>query len=65
MNGRKSKVKSWMQNIHKDINDIQDIFNFNLITAEDIGEHNYNNIINKLDDTIILIEDVLFELDSR
>ena len=54
-----------MQNIHKDINDIQDIFNFNLITAKDIGEHNYNNIINKLDDTIILIEDVLFELDSR
>ena len=65
MNGRKNRIKSWMTHIHKDMNDTQDIFNLNLITSDDIGEHNYTNIINRLDNIINLIEDILFELDNK
>ena len=54
-----------MTHIHKDMNDTQDIFNLNLITSDDIGEHNYTNIINRLDNIINLIEDILFELDNK
>ena len=51
--------------MHKEMNSTQDIFNLNLITSDDIGENNYTNIINQLDNIINLIEDILFELDNK
>lgn len=65
MIGRNNKVKSWMQNIYEEIEKIQNIFSHNLISAEDIGDNNYLNITDKLEDVLVLIEDILFELDNK
>lgn len=65
MNGRQNKVKSWMQTIYADINNTKDIFTWNLITSNDIGEERYNQIVDALNDVSIIIEDVLFELDNK
>lgn len=65
MIGRNNKVKSWMQNIYEEIEKIQNIFSHNLISSEDIGDNNYLNITDKLEDVLVLIEDILFELDNK
>ena len=65
MNDRQNKVKSWMQTIYADINNTKDIFTWNLITSNDIGEERYNQIVDALNDVSIIIEDVLFELDNK
>lgn len=65
MIGRNNKVKSWMQNIYEETEKIQNIFNHNLISSEDIGDNNYLNITDKLEDVLLLIEDILFELDNK
>lgn len=65
MNGRQNKVRSWMQTIYTDINNTKDIFTWNLITSNDIGEERYNQIVDALNDVSIIIEDVLFELDNK
>lgn len=65
MNGRQNKVSSWMQTIYADINNTKDIFTWNLITSNDIGEERYNQIVDALNDVSIIIEDVLFELDNK
>ena len=65
MNGRQNKVRSWMQTIYADINNTKDIFTWNLITSNDIGEERYNQIVDALNDVSIIIEDVLFELDNK
>lgn len=54
-----------MKNIYKDIGKIQDIFGYNLITANDIGYDNYIDISNKLKDILILTEDILFEFENE
>lgn len=65
MIGRNNKVKSWMQNIYEETEKIQNIFSHNLISPEDIGDDNYLNITDKLEDVLVLIEDILFELDNK
>ena len=65
MNGKQNKVRSWMQTIYADINNTKDIFTWNLITSNDIGEERYNQIVDALNDVSIIIEDVLFELDNK
>lgn len=65
MIGRNNKVKSWMQNIYEETEKIQNIFSHNLISSEDIGDNNYLNIIDKFEDVLVLIEDILFELDNK
>lgn len=65
MIGRNNKVKSWMQNIYEEIEKIQNIFSHNLISSKDIGDNNYLNITDKLEDVLVLIEDILFELDNK
>ena len=65
MNGRQNKVRSWIQTIYADINNTKDIFTWNLITSNDIGEERYNQIVDALNDVSIIIEDVLFELDNK
>lgn len=65
MIGRNNKVKSWMQNIYEETEKIQNIFNHNLISSKDIGDNNYLNITDKLEDVLVLIEDILFELDNK
>lgn len=65
MNGRQNKVRSWMQTIYADINNTKDIFTWDLITSNDIGEERYNQIVDALNDVSIIIEDVLFELDNK
>ena len=65
MNGRHNKVRSWIQNMYQDIERIQDIFSHHLIAPEDIGDINYFNISDKLEDVLITIEDILFELDNK
>lgn len=65
MIGRNNKVKLWMQNIYEETEKIQNIFNHNLISSEDIGDNNYLNITDKLEDVLLLIEDILFELDNK
>ena len=65
MNDRQSKVRSWMQTIYADINNTKDIFTWDLITSNDIGEERYNQIVDTLNDVSIIIEDVLFELDNK
>ena len=65
MNGRQNKVRSWMQTIYADINNTKDVFTWNLITSNDIGEERYNQIVDALNDVSIIIEDVLFELDNK
>ena len=65
MNGRQSKVRSWMQTIYADINNTKDIFTWDLITSNDISEKRYNQIVDALNDVSIIIEDILFELDNK
>lgn len=65
MIGRNNKIKLWMQNIYEETEKIQNIFNHNLISSEDIGDNNYLNITDKLEDVLLLIEDILFELDNK
>jgi len=54
-----------MQGIYTDINNTRDIFTWNLITSKDIGEENYNKIIDELNNVSVTIEDILFELDNK
>ena len=65
MNGRNNKIKSWLQIIYNDINITKDIFTTDMITSDDIGDDNYVNIINKLNDVSICIEDILFLLENK
>lgn len=65
MNGRSNKIKSWMQNIYTDIEKLQNVFSHSLITPKDIGDINYLNMTNKLEDILVTIEDILFELDDK
>jgi hypothetical protein len=65
LSGRKSKIKSWMQTVYTDINNTRDIFAFNLIAPADIGEKEYNQIIDALNKASVIVEDILFELDNK
>lgn len=65
LNGRKSKIKSWMQTVYTDINNTRDIFAFNLIAPADIGEEKYNQIVDALNKASVIAEDILFELDNK
>ena len=65
MTGRKRKVKTWMEDIYNNVERLQDIFNHNLITPTDVGQSNFFDMVNKFEDVLVTIEDILFELDGR
>ena len=64
MNGRKRRVKSWLIKLNNDIAGYQKCFDFNLITKTDIGEKYYNDIVWKLNDLRVELDEIIFELES-
>ena len=45
---RENKIIKWLSDIDNDINQIYNIFNYKLISTEDIGEENHKLIIKQL-----------------
>ena len=65
MNGRKAKVTSWLNKISNELYSICNIFTHGLISKDDIGETEIFNIINNLQNTLIILDDILFKLEGE
>ena len=62
---RKNKIIKWLSDIDNDINQIYNIFNYKLISTEDIGEENHKLIIKQLTDLSITLSDILFDIEDK
>lgn len=62
---RKNKIIKWLSDIDNDINQIYNIFNYKLISTEDIGEENHKLIIKQLTDLSITLSDILFDIENK
>lgn len=62
---RENKIIKWLSDIDNDINQIYNIFNYKLISTEDIGEENYKLIIKQLTDLSITLSDILFDIEDK
>lgn len=65
MDGRKSKVTSWLNKISNELYGICNIFTHGLISKDDIGETEIFNIINNLQNILIILDDILFKLEGE
>lgn len=64
MNGRKAKVTQWLDNISDDLLYIYEVFNSELIIAEDIGTTEILMIKNDIEHLLKVIDDVIFKLEN-
>jgi hypothetical protein len=62
---RENKIIKWLSDIDNDINQIYNIFNYKLISTEDIGEENHKLIIKQLTDLSITLSDILFDIEDK
>lgn len=65
MDGRKSKVTNWLNEISNELYGISNIFTHGLISKDDIGEPEIFNIINNLQNILIILDDILFKLEGE
>ena len=64
MNGRKAKVTQWLDNISDDLLYIYEVFDSELIIAEDIGTIEILMIKNDIEHLLKVIDDVIFKLEN-
>lgn len=64
MNGRKAKVTQWLDNISDDLLYIYEIFDSELIIAEDIGTTEILMIKNDIEHLLTVIDDAIFKLEN-
>ena len=64
MNGRKAKVTQWLDNISDDLLYIYEVFNSELIIAEDIGTTEILMIKSDIEHLLKVIDDVIFKLEN-
>lgn len=62
---RHNRVKAWLENIADDVDKINNIFNSNLISKDDIGSFYHQEIQWKLYDLSTAIEEILFDLENK
>ena len=48
LNGRKAKVKSWLNHFANELYTYQQCFLCNLISCDDIGKYHFDDICNKI-----------------
>lgn len=65
MNGRNNRIKNWLEIISADLSNIDNIFTSGLISENDIGKIEKEKILEKINDLINVIDDVIFNLDGR
>ena len=64
MNGRKAKVTQWLDNISDDLLYIYEVFDSELIIAEDIGATEISMIKSDIEHLLKVIDDVIFKLEN-
>lgn len=64
MNGRKAKVTQWLDNISDDLLYIYEVFDSELIIAEDIGATEISMIKSDIEHLLTVIDDVIFKLEN-
>ena len=62
---RHNRIKMWLQNIADDIDKINNIFDSNLISEDDISSFHHQDIKWKLYDLSMAIEETLFDLENK
>ena len=62
---RHNRVKTWLENIDNDVDKINNIFDSNLISENDIGSYHHQDIKWKLHDLSMVIEEALFDLENK
>lgn len=62
---RVNRVIQWLSGIDNDINELNDIFQYHLISEEDIGKENHELIIKQLTDLSITLSDILFNMENN
>lgn len=65
LNGRKAKVKSWLNHFANELYTYQQCFLCNLISCDDIGKYHFDDICNKINALNVALEETLFELEYK
>ena len=66
LNGRKAKVKSWLNHFANELYTYQQCFLCNLISCDDIGKYHFDDICNKIFEQnnieIHTIDEIFYEI---
>ena len=65
MISRQSRVKVWLEDISKDIDNMYKVFDLNLISVGDIGVVHHQSIVWQLRNLNMAIEEALFDLENK
>ena len=65
MNAKQNKIKLWLEDMYVDIELMSDMFRYNLITKDDIGDDRAIAISKYLEKILTILDDVIFEMENK
>lgn len=65
MNAKQNKIKLWLEDMYVDIELMLDMFRYNLITKDDIGDDRAIAISKYLEKILTILDDVIFEMENK
>ena len=65
MNAKQNKIKLWLEDMYADIELMLDMFRYNLITKDDIGDDKAIAISKYLEKISTILDDVIFEMENK
>lgn len=65
MNAKQNKIKLWLEDMYVDIELMLDMFRYNLITKDDIGDDKAIAISKYLEKILTILDDVIFEMENK
>lgn len=65
MNAKQNKIKLWLEDMYVDIELMLDMFRYNLITKDDIGDDRAIAISKYLEKILTILDDIIFEMENK
>lgn len=65
MNAKQNKIKLWLEDMYVDMELMLDMFRYNLITKDDIGNDRAIAISKYLEKILTILDDVIFEMENK
>lgn len=65
MNAKQNKIKLWLEDMYVDMELMLDMFRYNLITKDDIGNDKAIAISKYLEKILTILDDVIFEMENK
>lgn len=62
--GRENRIISWLEDMNRELEQQYNVFARNVISAEDIGEDNYHDIVSDLNSVMSIIDEVIFKMEN-